>query len=284
MNKKLFIYIFALNIFFSSAAHAENNIALFDENWAINFFLNYKSCIFENSLNSLEYIAEKPWNIGLGIRYRNISAQISVPLIWEEQFKNLSYDFEIDSYFNKIYYDVYFKHYPDLIIQDNYGQNILDIFSSGIMATFIHNYENHSLSSVVKLDKKQEVSSGSLLYGFGLFHLSLYSASKEINRYYDRQHFLYFGPGVGYSYTWVFENGLFLNINCVFFTNPAININAGKWLFIPHVQPKIIIGHHNAAWSINLNMLNNASFMVWNEEDIDTLNSVSVKIMFSRRL
>lgn len=284
MNKKLFICFFALNVIFLSAAYAENSITMFDENWAINFSLNYKSCVYENSLDSLEYIAEKPWDIGLGIRYRNISAQISVPLIWDEQFKNMSYDFEIDSYFNKIYYEAYFKHYPELIIQNIYEQNILDIFSSGIMATFIHNNENHSLSSVIKLDKKQEVSSGSLLYGFGLFHYSLYSVSKEINRYNTRQHFIYFGPEIGYSYTWVFQNGLFLNLNCVFFTNPAVNINTGKWLFIPHVQPKIVFGHHDAAWSININMMNNASFIIWNDKDIDSLNLVSVKIMFSRRL
>ena len=272
MNKTLFIYIFSLTLVFSSTVYAEDTITSFDEKWALNFFLNYKSCIFENSLDSLEYLAERPWDIGLGLRYKNISAHISVPLFWGEQLKNWSYDFEIDSYFDKVYYEAYFKRYPNLIYEDSNERNKLDIHSSGIMATFIHNNENHSLGSVVKLDKKQETSSGSLLYGFGLFHSSLYSVTKEIERYSDRQHFLYFGPSIGYSYTWVFENGMFLNFNCVFFTNPAININTGKWLFLPHVEPKIVIGHHNTA------------LMMWNEKDIDTLVMVSVKIMFSQRL
>ena len=254
---------------FLSTAYAENATTLFDEDWAVNFLINYKSCIFENSLNSFEYVATKqPWDIGLGIRYKDISAQLSIPVFFGEPFENWSYDFEIDSYFDVVYYEAYFKHYPNVIYQDNNDQNKLDIYSSGIMATFIHNSENHSLSSVVKLDKKQRVSSGSLLYGFGLFHSSLYSTTKEINRYGDRQHFLYFGPSLGYSYTWVFENGMFFNLNCVFSVNPAINTNTGRWLCIPRVEPKIIIGHHNAAWSINLSMMNNSAFMIWNEKDI----------------
>ena len=284
MKKTLLVYIFSLNILFSYTAYAENSIAAFDEDWAVNLLLNYKSCVFENSLDSVEYLGERPWDIGLGLRYKNTSAQLSVPLFWGEPFKNWSYDFEIDSYFDKIYYEAYFKHYPNLIIQDTDKQNKLDIYSSGIMATFIHNNENHSLSSVVKLDKKQEISSGSLLYGFGLFHSSLYSTTKKIDRYSDRQHFLYFGPSIGYSYTWVFDSGMFLNLNCVAFVNPAININTGKWLCIPQVEPKIVIGHHNAAWSINLNMMNNSAFMIYDKKDIDTLLMVSVKIMFSQRL
>jgi len=283
MNKTLFIFIYFLLILISSAVYGQGNITAFDENWAMNLFINYNSCSFENSLDSMKYSGEKPWQLGLGIRYKNISAEILAPILLSGQRKNWCFDSKMDFYYDKIYYEANFTHFPNLILQTGNEQNKLDIYSSAIMATFIQNNENHSLSSIIKLDKKQEASSGSLLYGFGVFYSSLYSTAKTIDMYSNRQHYIYFGPSIGYSYTFVFRNNMFLNLNCVAFANPAINMNTGKLLFIPCVEPKIILGSHSAKWSINLNMMNNSAFIIRNEKSIDPLVLVNVMIIFSKR-
>jgi hypothetical protein len=230
-----------------------------------------------------EYRTDKPFDIGLGFRYKNISAQLIVPIFFEEFLNAWAFDFEIDSYFDNVYYEAYFKSYPYLYIDEPDKQDILSIHSSGIMATFLQNNETHSLSSVIKLDRKQNKSSGSLLYGFGIFHSSLHSPTGALNKFSDRQHLLYFGPGIGYSYTWVFGNDMFFNLSMVLFSNPGININTGNWLFIPQLEPKIVLGHHNDTWSINLKMMNVSKFIVLNKDDLDILTLVSITVMLLKR-
>ena len=282
-KKVFFISMLIFIILFPTKIYAEDDFAFFDENWAINLFLKYNMAIFSD-LNHSEYRTNKPFDIGIGFRYKNISTRIFMPLILDDFGDIWAFDFEIDSYFDNIFYEAYFKHYPYFYIGDSDIQSELSIHSSGIMATFVHNHKNHSLTSVTTLDRKQNISSGSLLYGFGVFHSSLYSIDENILKYDARQHLLYFGPSIGYSYTWVFRYGVFLNSSLVFFANPGINISTGNWLFIPQFEPKIVVGHYNNTWSANLIMKNNAKFIIWNKDDIDILTLVSITLMFSKRL
>ena len=282
-KKIFFICILISNVLFLSSVYADNIFTFFDEKWAIDLFTKYNMGIF-SELNHSEYRTDKPFDIGIGFRYKNISAHISVPIILDDFFDIWAFDFETDSYFDNIFYEAYFKHYPYFYIDDSNLQSELSIHSSGLMATFIHNHENHSLTSVTTLDRKQYISSGSLLYGFGVFHSSIFSAEASLKKYNERQHLLYFGPSIGYSYTWVFGYGVFLNSSLVFFANPGMNISTGSWLFFPQFEPKIVLGHHNNTWSTNLIMKNNAKFIMLNKDDIDILTLVSITITFSKRL
>jgi hypothetical protein len=280
---------------FSAIAYAEDasgGITTFSQDWAVNFIINYNMGIFGRFDSPDEYRTDKPFNVGLGIRYKTISAQASTALSFTQPlanplFNSMSYDFEIDSYFDKVYYRAYFKRYSNLYEYNSSETQTLDIHSSGVMAAFVHNNENHSLSSVIKLDKRQNTSSGSLLYGFGIFHSSIHSLghspAETISKYNDRQHFLYFGPSVGYSYTWLFNNGIFLNLAFVHFSTLAININSGKPLYIPKVEPLIVVGHHNNTWSVNLKLMDYSAFIIWGKNDYDILTLASMTILFSKR-
>ena len=281
-KKVIFMFILILNFLVLVRVYADDDFSLFNDSWAIDFFTKYNMAIFSD-LNHSEYRTDKPFDIGLGIRYKNISAHISVPVFFDTSLNIWAFDFETDSYFDNIFYEAYLKHYPYFYYGDDNIQSELSIHSSGIMATFIHNHEKHSLTSIITLDRKQNISSGSLLYGFGVFHSSLFSIDKNLEKFDIRQHILYFGPSIGYSYTHVFSSGFFLNSSLLFFTSPAINISSKNWLFIPQIEPKIIAGHHNNTWSFNLIMKNNADFIIWNKEDLDILTLVSVTLKFSKR-
>ena len=268
-----------MSILHSTKIYAEEAITEFDENMAINFFGNYKMGVFAQN-DSKEYATDLPWNGGVGIRYKDISAQISVPV----SFNDWAFDFEISSYFDKIYFEGFLKHYKKLYDEDFNEQSDLDIVSSGIRATWVNNHTNHSLSSVLRMDKKQNASSGSLLYGFGVFYSSIHSKMERIERYIERQHLMYFGPSIGYSYIWVFSNGIFINLSLNLLPNLGINTNKDRLLFAPQWEPRIIFGHHNHTWSINLIMMNNCTVLLWNKNDYDMLQLISVTIMFSKRL
>jgi len=274
---KTIILLGLLNAHF---AFSEEAITKFNEKFALSFFGNYNIGSFTQQ-EALNYRTDIPWNIGLGVRYKKISAQISIPI----SFNNPAFDLELNSYFEKIYFNLFIKHYQNFYNDKDIEQNDagLDIFSTGITAGWIHNNKNHSLSSVYNLDGKQNISSGSFLYGFGIFYSSIYSENEDIIRYKERKHIIYFGPMAGYSYTWILPHDMFINVFINIGANLGINSNTNEILFIPQIKPKISFGHHNNSWSINMVMGCNITTIIWGKNDTDTLLFAPIAITFSKR-
>jgi hypothetical protein len=276
-NKTLIFILFAA-LSVVSQVYAEDTIRYFDEKLTISLLFNYKNGSFFK--DETGYKTNRPLNIGLGFRYKNIAASASIPI----PFKDASFDFEINPYFDSIYYHAYLKLYQDFYKDNQHEKSELDILSSAITATYVVNHQNHSLSSVINLDKKQTVSSGSLLYAFGTFFSSIFSEDDTMNNYNERrQNLLYFGPGIGYSYTFVFGNDMFLNISMVIFTNAGINIQSKEWSFIPQLEPQIVFGQHNKTWSFNVKFAYNSEFILKEQSRYDILTLVSLSSVLSKR-
>jgi hypothetical protein len=281
---------------FLPAVYAEDSFTAFDKDWTISLFSNYNLGVFTQADTSI-YRTNKPWNIGLGVRYKIFSAKFSYSLpvtassAIEPSVAEPSLDFEFASYFNSMYFEAFFKYYRDYYVRETNEPGGLDTLSSGIMATFVQNYKNHSMSSVMNLDKKQNISSGSLLFSLGAFYSSFYSTSGEINNFNERQNLIYFGPGIGYSYIWVFDNGSFLNASLILFTNVGYNMSANKWLFIPQLEPNFVIGHHFATWSVNIKVMNKTTvllgdtgFLSYPEKlDYNLLSLMTISLTLSKR-
>ena len=259
-----------------SEVYADETIQYFNEKLTISLLVNYNYGSFTQ--DDTEYITIRPINIGLGFRYKMIAASASFPV----PFNNMSFNFEINPYFDRMYYHAYFKYYQDFYRGNQAEKSNLDILSSAITATYVVNHENHSLSSVMNLDKKQTVSSGSFLYSFGAFFSSIFS--ETMDNYNERRHnLLYFGPGIGYSYTFVFENDMFLNVSMVIFTNAGININNKEWSFIPQMEPQIVFGQHKKTWSFNIRIANNSEFILRERSNYDILTLSSISAILSKR-
>ena len=273
------IFILCAALFVGFPVYADDSIQYFDENFTVSFLSNYNTGAFRH--DGAEYVTSNPLNIGLGFRYKSISASISFPV----PFKGSSFDLEINPYFDKIYYNAYLKYDQDFYKSNTNEKSGLDILSSAITATYVVNHENHSLSSIINLDKKQTVSSGSLLYAAGTFYSSIYSTDETMYNYNERrQTLIYSGPGVGYSYIWVFDNDMFLNASIVVYANAGINMANKGWLIIPQLEPKIVFGQHKKTWSFNVKIANNSSIIFMNgyndifNYDILTLGSVTAVI------
>jgi len=280
INKTIFIGMFMLYaaLFVDFSVYAEDSIQYFNEKLAISSTLNYNTGFF--SQEDVAYSTTKPLNVGLGFRYKNFSASISSPV----PFKDTSFDFEINPYFDKMYYHAYIKYYQDFYANNTNEKSGLDILSSAITATYVVNHENHSLSSVINLNKKQTVSNGSLLYAFGAFFSSIYSTDETMNDYNEkRQNVVYFGPGVGYSYTWVFENDMFLNVSMVIFTNTGINMNTKELSLIPQLEPHLVFGQHKKTWSFNVKIANNSEVILKDQTHFDVLTLSSFSAVISKR-
>jgi hypothetical protein len=272
MKKNNLIYAFFFGILFLPAVYAENSITTFDNDWAFSFFSNFNRGTFAQS-GTAAFSSKPIWDIGMGIRYKKISASVSFPVpAADSSVAEPSFDFEFVSYLDKIYFDAYFKYYRDY--HGNSDEPCgLDTLVSGIAATFVQNYRDHSMSSVNELNKRQNISSGSFLYSLGAYYSSL-------NNYDEKQKLLYCGPGFGYSYIWIFRSGLFMNASLVFFANAGYNISTDKWLFIPHLEPNLVFGYHRDTWSANIKVMNKTTVV---DESYDLLTLTTITCTFSKR-
>jgi len=283
MKKIIFVCLFSL--FCSQMLYAEENFITFDENWAISLFLNNKNGFFYQTDDSY-YRTNRPLTIGLGLSYKwfSISGSFSVPFTGIKS--SLDLDFELIAFFNRVYFTGYFKNYHHYYIADTNETIELGTLSAGVAATYIHNYQNHSLESTIKMNKKQNVSNGSLLYSLGVFISSYFFPSAANKDFAGTQRLYYFGPGIGYSYIWVLKNGLFFNTSVVLFTNAGINQNTNRWLFIPLIDPNFVFGYHLNTWSFNIKMQSNIT--VWLEDfkinsNRTFMGSINIGLTVSKR-
>ncbi|AEF85666.1 hypothetical protein TREPR_2714 [Treponema primitia ZAS-2] len=126
----LYVCISPLN---TGLLFAENTIVPFDEKKALNFSGKYNMGIFQQQ--AAGYRTGKPWDIGFGIRYKSIAAQLYMPIA----FNNDSFDVALNFYFEKMYYETFIKHYKNFYNGDDKTgehENVgLDIMSGGIMAS-----------------------------------------------------------------------------------------------------------------------------------------------------
>jgi hypothetical protein len=267
---------------------ADDAIVSFDESWAINISAKYVIASFSQE-QFMQYTTDRPWAMGLGIRYKNTSLLLPLPSFYafdEHPFE--SFDLQLASYYDVFYYEAFCKRYQGFMegtADDKADDKDIDlrVFSSGISMGWLMDGKNHSLSAAYDLDRRQLASSGSPILGFGVFYTSIFSDDKNIRRYADKQHFIYFGPNAGYSYTFVFPNSIFLNMNLVIGLDAGININTNKWLFVPLVMPKLSFGHHNNTWSINVAAGCSYTAIMWGAGSIDHLLPATMTVTFSKR-
>jgi hypothetical protein len=256
----------------------EETTTRFDEKFALNFMGNHNIGIFSQA-QTLSYRTDEPWRIGLGFRYKKIAAQLYVPLSLNVN----SFDFEFNSYFEKMYVELFLKHYRSFYEDNGYDDAGLDVRAAGITVGWIYNNQNHSLSSVYHLDRKQNISSGSFLYGFGAFYTSIHSENSDIKQYAERKHIVHLGPMAGYSYTWILPHNMFINTSITVGTHLGIHAAGKELLFIPQIKPKISFGHHNRTWSINTVMACNSTILLWDKKNPDILAPSTMTLTFSKR-
>ena len=239
--------------------YSQEKIITFDNNWTIDLSLNYHFLQFDQE-NIFGCRGNRPLDVGIGVAYKKIALGYNIELPFFSEYyapSSQSFDMNLDflgeSYvvttFLSRYHSFFINKYEelDLFTDDNVD---LDILSMGVSIRWLLNYEAHTLRGVYTLDRKQTISSGSPIIGFGFYYHSIYSADDNLPSYETRQHFIYSGLLIGYSYTWIFGRGAFLNIDTVAGINPGFNTNEMKYVFIPSAFPNFSFGFHFNTWSL----------------------------------
>ena len=284
MSKKKIVVLLLFTVFTVKGHTQESNILKFDNTFTLKLLTKLNSLVFEDGLNNHEFETNRPLDIGIGFGYKDFSFDfyMRTPFLYNQDYSK-SQSFDVGSiyfYEDSCYFDGYIKYYNGFI--DNTGKEInLKIYNIGVSGEYIFN-KDHSIRSVYNLDRKQLESNGSFLIGGGIFIISINSDNDYINDYYDRKIIYYFGPNIGYSYTFIIVDNFFINLLFTFGINCIINkeeVSFGLQTF-----PKLSFGYHGKTWSMNIYA--NAYLLndYIKEDEGNVITEETIGIVFSKRI
>ena len=239
--------------------YSQEKIISFDNNWTIDLSLNYHYLLFDQE-DLFGCRGNKPLDVGIGIRYKKIALGYDFELPFFSEYyapSSQSFDLNFDYIAENYIATAFLIRYNSFFVKENQFTDLfrdsevnLDILQVGLTFRWALNSETYTLRGVYKLDRKQTISGGSPILGFGVYYHSIYSADDKLPGYDTKQHFIYSGLLVGYSYTWILGSGAFFNNEIVGGINPGFNTDGMKYIFIPSLFPKLTFGFHFNSWSI----------------------------------
>ena len=266
-----------------------------------------------NSQPDIEYKANTKMNLGVGITYHNISANIFYGFAFlnkdtaKGETKGLDlqlhvyprrWAIDITALVPKGYYN-FPKGYASSNPNRYYYRPDIQVKLFGISAYQVPNKEKFSYRAAITQNEWQKKSAGSVLYGgniyYGLVKGDSALVPKRIESAFPQKNinninFFAIGVGVGYAHTLVIDKHFFITASAV--TNLDITgtseENTGnknrRTSIGPSIVAKACIGYNSPTWSVGINGLGSA---VWAKGDASSkkyyLPTGNFRLIFSRK-
>jgi hypothetical protein len=263
----------------AGSLYGDENIQTLGHNITFNVFQQSNANFLVD--NTAYIYSMHPVKLGFSLKWKKLSFGFSVdaPFTYiNEDFANAAaFAFEFHNYGEAVLFEgdiKYFSVFHNLTREDN--SIALETFSAGLFFEYVLNNKNHSLGAVYAMDKLQKESSGSWLLGLNAVSTSIWSDNES-------DAYAYFGPNLGYSYTWILGNDYFVNAMLIAAPNLAIyNNNDGRDLSLASLlRPRVAIGRHFDTWSANC-VIGNDSTLFLNKDALRFI-SLNMTVMLSKR-
>jgi len=261
----------------------------------------------------IEYKANTKMNIGMGITYHNISANIFYGFAFlnkdTAKGKTKGLDLQLHLYprrwaidltalFPKGYY-MFPKGYASSNPNRYYYRPDVQLKLIGVSAYKVPNKEKFSYRAAITQNEWQKKSAGSPLYGGTMYYGTAKGDSalvpKSIESGFPQKgiynlNFLALGAGIGYAYTIVIDQHFFITASAVAnldLTSTSEESTAGKnrkTSVGPSLVAKGAIGYNSPTWSVSMNGLGSA---LWTKGDSSPKNyylpTGQIRLLISRK-
>jgi hypothetical protein len=254
--------------------------------YTVKDFADFTFSSYDKKAN-LTYRSNAATNLGAGVTYKNVSANFSAGFGFlnngiEERGETSALDFQFHFFLQKWASDLLFLRYKGFYaVPENYSSELptnyyyrpdIGLNLIGFTAYRVQNFRKFSYRSGFYQNEWLRRSSGTLLYGGGIFHESINSddssliPQKVADRFpqadFYRFHFISFGPGIGYAQTIVIKKHFYIlgsaiingNINFSTYNNGSVN---NETSFEPGIIFKTAAGYGGAVWNASLSWAGN---------------------------
>ncbi len=263
-----------------TSTERRNGITTFRERISLRFLCNYNFVAIWNSAYGKEaLISNRPVDIGIGFGYDDLFSlfgtswdfswdlKFSLPFTYsDDKARSIAFELGLDFFPNDWWLEAY--------ISSNRGFNaksedhweyvdlqVIDIYLSTLwMATA---YGKFSPRSAYFLDRRQATSAGSMIIG-GRLQRNIVDDMDNILAYYDeRRDITCLWTDLGYTYSWVFDNGFFVNLWGIMGIAAGNASGSQGYAFLPEIDGKMAVGYLGEKWSWNTVLKTNYSTILY---------------------
>lgn len=288
--------IFALVLLFFGMALAEeaagdSAVVSFQDRLSIQLIARYNYASFSGeSTDDKDLVTNRPIDLGLGGGYGDWTWSSLFTVSFgadSKKPKTQATDLQLNYFGDRFFWNLFLKvnngfYWKDSEADEFRKAKLLTV-SAGYDIDYLWNRE-HSLRAAYSLDRRQKKSNGSFIWGAGVYYHGIVSLDSLLPQYTKYQQFIHLGPSVGYSYTWVWQNGWFFNLLGVASTSFGKNVTRNQWMLFSQVFPKFAAGYHGEKWSIHFPFFVNAIRLSSNDGMLDDIFfNASGGFMLTRR-
>ncbi|PWK93666.1 uncharacterized protein DUF4421 [Hallerella porci] len=245
-------------------ASTDSVVTAFPEKFFIQFYAQYNYAAFSGeSTDNKDLKTNLPVHIGFGGGYGPFSwtSMLSMSFGADEDLPitkaaNLQFNYFSDRIFGDAEIGVNDGFYKRERFEekDKAEAYQLMIIKGSLSINYIWN-KDHSLRAVYNMDRRQWKSNGSFILGIGAYYHGIESKDSALSFYSEMQSFVHAGPSAGYSYNWIWDNGMFGNLLIVGTTSVGKNVTRNEWMQFYQIFPKGVLGYHSHTWSINFPLI-----------------------------
>jgi hypothetical protein len=245
---------------------------------SVNATFNFVNFGFEG----LSAISNAPVYLGFSGAYKDFALSFSIAhpgTYTKTSGKSTAFDAGITFYQKHWSEEMSIEFYDDFLVEG--APFDMQYISGRLQGMYIFNSDNFSLQSAYPINRLQKRSAGSLLAGADIRVTTI--KSRDIALINNRHWFFDIGPGVGYSWTFVFQNYFFINLYVFASVNFRVDGTSGRLSISPAIVPKIAIGKHSKTWSFNFVLDMSTMFDMSPNRSVGYLLNNSAVLSFVKR-
>ncbi|WP_430900600.1 MULTISPECIES: DUF4421 domain-containing protein [unclassified Paraflavitalea] len=298
MNRFIFVLIiavFSLNNSMLAQTGAERDssyVESFDDQLTLRTYLSQKYTIFnvngKGNQYFLQYRPNTNLNLGLGATYRGLTINLGYGLKFlnKDSDKGTTKYLDLQSHlygkkwridgFGQFYkgYFLFPKGTAASSVNSYYIRPDIAVNELGVSAYYILNHRKYSYRAAFIQDEWQKKSSGSLLVG-GVFVAgrvkgdSAFVPSSRASLYEQAAirylSYVQAGPGIGYSYTWVYKEHWYatgsgtISIDLGTVNERTNQVKYHTWRLAPDLLIRLVAGYNSADWGLSFSWVSNTN-------------------------
>lgn len=288
------VTIFMGTLFFSTCTNAQPNrgndttyYIFFPESITGRFYFSQKNTSFfikSKSAKDLRYIPNTTLNMGVGATYHNFSLNLAYGFGFlnqdESKGKTKYLDLQGHFYMPKWATDCYGQFYRGYHLEpkvfttpagkDFYYRPDVKVAFMGLSQYRIFNADRYSYRAALTQNEWQKKSAGTLLAGAEIYFGNIKADSSFVpasvgNNYtqngISKLNYFGIGPGVGYAYTLVGFQRLFVtasltgNLNFSYLTEYSVSNQHSRFTINPVVRWRVAAGYNSRQWNLSANWI-----------------------------
>lgn len=267
MTRALLIFVLVfVNV--ALAKSDSTSISTFRERISLRFLCNYNFIsIWNSELDNGNLISNRPVDLGIGFGYDSLFTLFgsSWDFSWDFKFalpfttsngksSTQSFETELNFFPRNWWLEGKFRSYSGFSTDDEENAEFIDLWILDMYLSVLWMATAHakfSPRSAYFLDRRQAESAGSMILG-GRIQRNIAEDKDSVLAYYDnRRDLKTLWLDMGYTYSWIYDNGMFLNVWGV------VGIAYGReraddgYAVLPESDLRMAIGYLGKKWSWN---------------------------------